>query len=551
MFKPTHKPRFKMKHFGLLLAAVLFGGWAGSPATAAPLQGRVKSVKIYPRGVYVTMSIPTTLRAGETEIAFPDLWYADPATVELRLLAGTTGATYVMESQQAVRGSDVEQQQRYLLLRDTLAARRARLEADSMVLVREIEFLQANAKQEATSVSQLAAVDTWMQAKYASVYEAQRKNRESRAALDRDWAENERAIRRIESQASQVTLVRARVNSLRTQKAEFELAYFTRAAQWEPVYFFRFEPARATAELDYQGTVWQWTHFDWDRVAATLSYGTPNRSLNRAQLTPQTLLYSPAIKYRARTLELDVTQDMAVDASKFGGTYTGEERPKFMASAPVAPMASTARMEVSENNISYQLASPLTLVSSSDNGNIRQTVQVRRDTVPVLYEYEVTPKISTDVLLLARVPGWQELHLTNGRVNVFCDGRMLGQSNLSVRNTADTLVLPLTLESQVVVERKETGNYQERVSGAKMERMRSYEIRVKNNKSFPVNLTVKDQYPLSSTSEVEIALTNDSGAEANPQTGMLIWHLDLAPGEERVVTFGYTVRYPRGGDLSW
>ena len=240
-----------------------------------------------------------------------------------------------------------------------------------------------------------------------------------------------------------------------------------------------------------------------------------------------------------------------MDASKFGGTYTGEERPKFMASAPVAPMASTARMEVSENNISYQLASPLTLVSSSDNGNIRQTVQVRRDTVPVLYEYEVTPKISTDVLLLARVPGWQELHLTNGRVNVFCDGRMLGQSNLSVRNTADTLVLPLTLESQVVVERKETGNYQERVSGAKMERMRSYEIRVKNNKSFPVNLTVKDQYPLSSTSEVEIALTNDSGAEVNPQTGMLTWHLDLAPGEERVVTFGYTVRYPRGGDLSW
>ncbi len=541
-----------MKHIGLLLAAVLFGGRAVSPAAAAPLQGEVKSVKIYPRGVYVTMSIPAPLQAGETEIVFPDLWYADPTTVELRLLPGTTGATYVMESQQAVRGSDVEQQQRHLLLRDTLSARRARLEADSMVLVREIEFLQANAKQTTASVSQLAAADTWMQTKYAAVYEAQRQNREARAALDRAWAENERTIRRIDSQASQVTLVRARVNSLRAQKATFELAYFTRAAQWEPVYFFRFEPARAMAELDYQGTVWQWTHFDWDRVAATLSYGTPNRALNRAQLTPQTLLYSPAIKYRARTLELDVTQDMAMDVAKFGGTYNGETvRPQLMAAAPVAPMAQPARMEVSENSISYLLASPLTLVSSSDNGELRQTVQVRRDTVPVLYEYEVTPKISTDVLLLARVPDWQQLHLTNGRVNVFCDGRMLGQSNLSVRNTADTLVLPLTLESQVVVDRKETGNYKERASGSKMEQMRSYEIRIKNNKSFPVNLTVKDQYPLSTTSEVEVTLTNDSGAEADPQTGMLTWHLALSPGEERVVTFGYTVRYPRGGRLLW
>lgn len=171
-----------MKHFGLLLAAVLFGGWAASPAAASPLQGEVKSVKIYPRGVYVTMSIPASLQTGETEIVFPDLWYADPTTVELRLLPGTTDATYVMESQQAVRGSDVEQQQRHLLLRDTLSARRARLEADSMVLMREIEFLQANAKQTTASVSQLAAADTWMQTKYAAVYEAQRQNREARAA---------------------------------------------------------------------------------------------------------------------------------------------------------------------------------------------------------------------------------------------------------------------------------------------------------------------------------------------------------------------------------
>lgn len=537
-----------MKHFVLTLA-LLVGGW--SATHAEPLLATVKSVKVYPSGVYITLSVPTTLRAGETEIVFPDLWYADPATVELRMLPGTTGATYVMESQQAVRGSDVEQQQKHLLLRDTLAARRARIEADSMVLMREIEFLQANAKQSSGSVSQLAAADTWMQAKYGTVYEAQRKNREARAALDQAWRDNEQAIRQIDKQASQVTLVRARTTSPRAQKAVFELAYFSRAAQWQPVYFFRFEPAKASAELDYQGSIRQWTHFDWNRVAAALSYGTPNRALNRPHLSPRTISYSPAVKFR-KVLDLNTTDEIALDVKRFGGTYVGEaeaESPKLMAAAPVAAAAPAAVEEVSENNISYLLASPLTLVSSSDKGNIRQMVQVRRDTVPVLYEYEVTPKLSDEVLLLARIPDWQRLHLTNGRVNVFCDGRMLGQSNLSVRSTEDTLTLPLTLEPQVVVERKETSNYQERASGSKTERLRSYEIRIRNNKSFPVNLTVKDQYPLSNSSEVEVALTDDSGALVDRQTGILTWRLDLAPGEERVLTFGYTVRYPKGSNV--
>lgn len=538
-----------MKQFGILLTALL-AGWGIASATSVPLKGNVKGVKVYPNGVYVTMSVPVTLIGSvQEEVVFPDLWYADPATVELKLMPGARGVDYVMESQRAMRGSDVELQQDNLRRRDSLLARKARLEADSMVLLREIEFLRANAKQQANTVAQLAAADSWMRDRYAGVYEAQRKNSEARAALGKELADNERLIRRVNSQASRVTLVRARVNSPGAQRAEFELSYFSNAARWEPVYFFRFDTGKASAELDYRATVRQWTNYAWDNVPAALHYGMPMRSLKRPELYTRMVSYTaPAPKVpkqrKVDILDLDVTQDLAVDVAKFGGTYTAEDAPE--AAMYAAPVAS---LDMSENSISYRLARPLTLASSSDDGQVQQTVQVRRDTIPVLYDYEVTPKVSGDVLLLARVPQWQKLHLADGRVNIFCDGRMLGQSNLSVRSTQDTLVLPLTFEPRVVVDRTESGDYKERVSGSKMERTRSYEIKVKNNKEFPVILTVKDQYPVSNTEEVEVLLTESSGATVDANTGMLTWKLELAPGAERILKFGYTVRYPKGGTV--
>lgn len=523
-----------MKRFGFFAAALLFG-WVTVSAAPVPLKGTVKNVKIYPRGVYVTMSVPVALEGGgEQEVVFPDLWHADPATVELKLRPGVAGVTYVMESRRAVRGEDVELQRLNWLRQDTLLARKARLEADSMVLMREIEFLKANARQETNSVAQLAAADGWMRDRYVKVYEAQRKNREARAELDRELAAGKRRIREADAQASRVTLVRARTRSPKAQKAVFELSYFSNAAQWSPIYFFRFEPGKSSAELDYRATVKQWTRAPWDGVAATLSYGTPMRALRRPELSREYVSYRKPVLLKG---------DRVVEVSKFGGTYTAEaEVAEDMYAAPAA-------LDVSENNVSYRLPGPLTLASSSDEEQIEQTVQVRRDTIPVLYEYEVTPKVSADVLLLARIPNWQQLHLTDGRMNVFCDGRMLGQSNLSVRSTQDTLTLPLTFEPLVAVERTEAGDYRERVSGAKKERTRSYEIRIKNNKEFPVSLTVKDQYPVSNTDEVQVMLTESSGARADAATGMLTWKVGLAPGTERILTFSYAVRYPKDGSV--
>lgn len=537
-----------MQRFGIIAVALLFVGWNNVSGAEKPLKGEVKEVKLYPQGVYLTLSVPVELRGGtEEEIVFPDLWYADPTTVELKLLPGATGVSYMMEAQQANhnRSEVIALQKINLQRRDTLSAQKARLEADSMVLAREIEFLTANAKQEVGSVSQLAETDKWMRERYAAVYELQRKNREARAALDREIGANESCIRQVKAWARQIMLIRVQANSPRTQRVVFELSYFARAAQWQPVYFFRFQSGTTTAELDYRATVQQWSRMDWNRVSATLSYGTPMQSLERSELSKLNVLYQPLMLRGKEITKIGVT--------RFGGMYVGEGEPQALdlGVSQEEAVATATQVEVSENDISYRLGRPLTLASSSDDRQIQQTVEIRRDMIPVSYEYEVTPKINRNVLLLARIPEWQKLNLTDGRMNIFCDGRMLGQSNLSVRSTQDTLEVPIMLEPQVVVDRKEVGDYKEKASGAKMERSWAYRIRIKNNKAFPVNLTVKDQYPISKTDEVEVKLTDSSGAQVDPETGTLTWRLVLAPGEERTLTFAYTVRYPKGGTISF
>ncbi|WP_298061567.1 DUF4139 domain-containing protein [uncultured Rikenella sp.] len=541
-----------MKRFGFIAAALLFGGGA---VAAEPVQqlgtARVKSVKIYPSGVYVTLSVEASLKGAARErILFPDLWYADRETVEIRLMptGSGKGITFIPEVSPAAQNENVRLYRLWTKQRDAKLEQLGRLRSDSMALEREMDFLKTQTSHSWKSLEEAKSVEKWMKERFPDLYERQRRIREAIREQHKLLKEDERVIASIGKKYSKVTLAWAWVEAPGPGKVEFEVSYYAKAAEWKPIYFFRFDSERQRAELEYQAAVRQWTEFPWNSVPAVLSYSTPMRALRRPKLYPRIVDYrapapTPVKRDKVQVLDLNAPQEMMVDVSRLGGTYMAEEV------VTENTYAAPAALDVSENNVGYRLARPLTLASSSDGAQTYQTVRVRRDTIPVLYEYEVTPKVSTDVLLLARIPNWQQLHLADGRVNVFCDGRMLGQSSLSVRSTQDTLTLPLTSEPLVAVERTEAGDYRERVSGSKKERTRSYEIRIKNNKEFPVNLTVKDQYPVSNTDEVEVTLTEGSGARADAATGMLTWNLDLAPGAERILKFGYTVRYPKDGKV--
>ena len=56
---------------------------------------------------------------------------------------------------------------------------------------------------------------------------------------------------------------------------------------------------------------------------------------------------------------------------------------------------------------------------------------------------------------------------------------------------------------------------------------------------------MRDQYPLSPRSEVEVKLEDAGGASVNEQTGALVWKLSIEPKGTKKLGFSYSVKHPK------
>ena len=69
---------------------------------------------------------------------------------------------------------------------------------------------------------------------------------------------------------------------------------------------------------------------------------------------------------------------------------------------------------------------------------------------------------------------------------------------------------------------------------------------MRNTRKEAINLIVQDQQPVSNDKDIVIDEKDAGTSEYNETTGMMKWALQLAPNETKNVSFGYTIRYPRG-----
>lgn len=159
------------------------------------------------------------------------------------------------------------------------------------------------------------------------------------------------------------------------------------------------------------------------------------------------------------------------------------------------------------------------------------------------YNFFAVPKISKDVYLVASIPDWKKLDLLDGKVKLFLNNMYMGESFINTRQTEDTLHLSIGKDRDLAVDRKELKNYSSKnLTKTTDKTEKIWQITVKNNKAESVKITVEDQYPISTTDEIKVELTESSGAEVDPIEGKLTWKLTLKPGEKKELKFSYTVK---------
>ncbi len=198
------------------------------------------------------------------------------------------------------------------------------------------------------------------------------------------------------------------------------------------------------------------------------------------------------------------------------------------------------------NNLTYMIDHPYTILSDGKDHMIR----IKEVEVPVQYVHYVVPKLEQDVFLTARITDWPLLNLISGKTSIFYQGTFTGQSFLDTKNTEDTLSISLGRDDNIVVTRDiDKTVHDRRTIGNFIKESIGLEIVVKNNKSTKAIVNVEDQIPISDRKSIDIDLLDAVGAIVDKRSGKLTWKLELEPGAKKVLSYRFSVKYPKEIDL--
>ncbi len=194
------------------------------------------------------------------------------------------------------------------------------------------------------------------------------------------------------------------------------------------------------------------------------------------------------------------------------------------------------------SSVEYHVENPYTI--KSDGEEIDVLLEV--DAIDAMYTYHASPSLSEKAYLIAKIPDWYELDLLSGAANLFLSNTYKGVSYIDGHSTQDTLSISLGVDPEVIINREQIKDlYSKKVLSKNVEEVIAFEIKVRNNKTTPIQVKLMDQIPISNNKDIKINVEETSLAQVEEDTGIASWGLALSPGEEIVKSLKYKVKYPK------
>jgi uncharacterized protein (TIGR02231 family) len=210
---------------------------------------------------------------------------------------------------------------------------------------------------------------------------------------------------------------------------------------------------------------------------------------------------------------------------------------KDMEASPVL-----VQKQVGETTITFDIAIPYTVPS---DGKV-QTVEIQRITAPADYKYVTMPKLSPLAYLTANITDWAKLSLQTGEATLYFENSFVGKSTLNVNQLKDTLTISLGTDNSILVKREKRKDFtSKKVIGANKTDTFSFLLSIRNNKSNMVKITLNDQIPVSSNSDINVDPIELSGGKIDRQSGEIKWEFEIKPQETKQVILTYSVKYPK------
>lgn len=537
---------YPMKHITFLLALGLSTLFAS--AKEQTVTSRITAAKVFLNGAQVSRSASATVSAGSGTLIFTGLSPAlDPRSIQvngkggLNILSVNHRINHLTESP---KKKEIEELEGKI---EKLAHDRAIEVGSQQVWENEMQLLEKNGsvagQQSGITAAQLQAVLDLQRDRMKAAKLGWQAQQEKITAIDKEMGKLQSQLNEYASQQPQPTgEIVVEFDAPADVAASFVLTYFVGNAGWLPAYDLRAKSTSAPIELLMKALIVNNTGEDWEKVDLALSSGNPTLGGDMPQLQAWTL-----------------QQPYYLETTTRGGRYRKAEAAAYEMKPSAAPMQDEQAKdrEYAEEDLRQEVANTVVYNTTTVEfaidapfsvpaDGMQHTVAVRTHSVPAIYKHYCTPKLDKDAFLYARTTGWEDLNLIPGQANVFFEGTYVGQSYLNVQSTSDTLDVSLGRDKGVVVERvrRKRTDDKSAVSGKRTLTV-GFDISVRNTKGSAIDIEVRDQYPLSPRSEIEVKLEEKGNATVNEQTGQLTWQLHVEPKSTSKVGFSYTVKHPK------
>ncbi len=335
------------------------------------------------------------------------------------------------------------------------------------------------------------------------------------------------------------------------------LSYFTNNAGFTASYDVRVNSKTNELKLVYKAALTQSTGINWKQVKLTLSTSSPSRATEAPGLTPWYLqlyvkplydnLKAPVVNnYFQNNIQSFAKDDKALMEEVVVTGYGNARKKESAAAATETIDPSTLQrfttLTESQLNSNFEIDLPYNIDSDGE----MHSVTIKEEKINATLKNFAIPKLDRDAYLLAEITNWQKLDLLPGIANIIMDDTYIGKSVIDPNSTADTLNLSLGKDKRVAIKRTAVKEFtSSKINGNSNIQLFTYELTVKNNKTSIVDLLLKDQYPISTTKEIETKLEESIDAAVNTETGILTWKVTLKPGESKKMRFSYRVKYPK------
>lgn len=194
-----------------------------------------------------------------------------------------------------------------------------------------------------------------------------------------------------------------------------------------------------------------------------------------------------------------------------------------------------------ELNLSFEVSTPYSIPSDGQP----KTVMLQGFEADANYDYVAIPKLESNAYLSAKLGDWEKLNLLSGKLNLYLNEVYLGESELNLQQTDDTLTIPLGADERVITNRTlvKTDESKNLFSG-RVTKTFTYKLSVRNNRAEALSVNLEDQIPISRSADIKVEVINLNGAKMDAESGKLTWNLTIPAGSQKEVNFSYQVSYP-------